>query len=285
MILITIKRSLINSRSLPGQILAFIVAFFIPLSQIYVYYLKPKEIQDSQSVQYMGQMSEPNVEVRGKANNLELTTFSWKKIHSYLGSHMKMLFSCGVVLKWSLLWILMEIGFRLIEANTMILWISNYRDVNSTLHYFTDAVTLFFSIGCVILASLVKHQKLLAWEFWIFLSCLLVMGCFAFGTGKPKFVGVSYVMYGMCACLYHFMVTTCSAMVAKHLSQESYGMIFGLNTWFSVLAASVFSVLLNDLKIEDQFSAFGFYYWGVFLIVIVMMIIGVILKNRKGYVM
>ena len=90
-----------------------------------------------------------------------------------------------------------------------------------------------------------------------------------------------YVSYGgfiLFGALYAFTITIASAEVAKHLEEDSYGLVFGINTLIALILQSVLTiVVVSDggfaLTIINQYTVYAFYFIFVGLLYLLYYII------------
>ncbi|KAJ6636071.1 Thiamine transporter 2, partial [Pseudolycoriella hygida] len=72
---------------------------------------------------------------------------------------------------------------------------------------------------------------------------------------------VSYVGYLIFCVLYSFTITVASAEVAKHLEDDSFGLVFGINTLVAVVLQTILTVTVvsEDVLSLTVFQQFTFY--------------------------
>lgn len=91
---------------------------------------------------------------------------------------------------------------------------------------------------------------------------------------------VSYIGYLIFVTLFHFLITIASAEIAKHLVEDSFGLVFGINTMFALLAQSIltFAVVSESgfkLDIFNQYLVLAIYHFvlgGIYVIVFIVSI-------------
>lgn len=103
---------------------------------------------------------------------------------------------------------------------------------------------------------------------------------------KTSNLYVSYVGYTLFCTLFAFTITICSAEVAKRLADDTFGLIFGINTLValimqSILTFVVVSETIMKLNVITQFLIYaGFYFVFAFLYILNIMF-NILMKRDK----
>lgn len=108
----------------------------------------------------------------------------------------------------------------------------------------------------------------------------LLQGGAIFLASMTEHRWVSYIGYLIFVTLFHFLITISSAEIAKHLEEDSYGLVFGINTMFALLAQSIltFTIISESgfkLDIFGQYLVLGVYHFilgGIYVVVFVISI-------------
>ncbi|XP_058446120.1 folate transporter 1-like [Malaya genurostris] len=90
---------------------------------------------------------------------------------------------------------------------------------------------------------------------------------------------VSYVGYTVFGILHAFAITLVSSEIAKHISDDSFALIFGINTMVGLISQTLLTVAIVDsdgwfaLDVRGQFTvyAFGFLSVGVVFVVFLLL--------------
>lgn len=194
--------------------------------------------------------------------------FSWTKAKGLLWSHFKSGYTDKTVLLWSFWWALMQTGFRMVYAYNQPLWHFIEPDREIEYNGFAEAgLTLFGALGAL-LAGKLNQQFVERAAIWIMVACSLCQGTFSVLAGQTRKVFLSYAMYMMFGAAYYFMVTVCSAIVAKNLVRDSFGLIFGINTWMGLLFTVIFTVFVVSgsvvtLNPREQYTIYGYYFFAL----------------------
>lgn len=137
------------------------------------------------------------------------------------------------------------------------------------------ALTLFGALAAFLAGSL-KSPLFIKFDLWILTFCSLLEGILIIISSQTSSIWVAYLMYITVGILYQFMITIASALVAAQLADDSFALIFGINTLISVLMQSILTAVLItwiELDTRDQFLAYGIYFIvlaGIFLVTAIL---------------
>lgn len=138
-------------------------------------------------------------------------------------------------------------------------------------------VTLLGAAGAMTagLMSGVRHKQ---WHMWILTICSLLMGAFMIISAITNLVWVAYTMYVLFGVVYFFVITIASAIVAQNLSDDSFGLIFGINTLLALILQTILTlVVVTDtglgLDPRAQYIVYGSYFIVLALIYVVTFVL------------
>lgn len=142
-----------------------------------------------------------------------------------------------------------------------------------------EAVLTLLGTGGAILAGYIKT----AWsgKGELVLSAIsIIEGAVLLLASQTNEVFVCYGAYIIFGALYHFMITIVSAEIAKNILEDSYGLVFGLNTILAlVLQTILILVFISESGFNlgtnprGQFLVYGGYFMVIALIFLVMGIV------------
>lgn len=185
-------------------------------------------------------------------------------------------FSNRYVAKWSIWWALSTGGFIQIQAYIQPLWSEIHSGSDSSLHNGTVEALLTL-VGC--LAALSTGFMKTDWKQKgeIVLSiCSMLSGTALLISSQTQYILVSYACYIAFGGLYHFVITIASSEVAKYILEDSYGLVFGLNTLVALILQTLATLFLVTgdigwaLNPRDQHLAYGIYHLGIAVIFIII---------------
>lgn len=99
--------------------------------------------------------------------------------------------------------------------------------------------------------------------------CSICEGALLLTSSQTTSLILCYACYVGFGALYHFMITVASAEVAQHIVEDSYGLIFGLNTLLALALQTILTLALvtGDLGYKlaprNQHLAYGVYHFGI----------------------
>nr|CAD7257730.1 unnamed protein product [Timema shepardi] len=85
--------------------------------------------------------------------------------------------------------------------------------------------------------------------------CSLVEAAILFVSSQSQVMWLAYFCYAMFVVVYYAMFTITNAEVAKNIHEDSYGLIFGANTLFSLVLQTVLTLIVmsgNGLALASR---------------------------------
>lgn len=244
----------LNQISLAAVCLVTIIAVFLP---------RVKSEKGKVSMRTL-----PVVELQ----NIELITNEPKErkvsyTREYLKKIMEELKVCSKnqeLLKWSLWWALASCGVYQVQNYTQSLWKEMQNDPDDV----ANGVVEFVCTALGAFLSLVIHHLSINWERhgqMILFVTSAVVSALLYLCSQTQTVMVAYVSYVVIASIYHMLITAASVNVAKELSSNNHGLIFGCNTFVAVCLQSLLTFVVVDsrvlhLNIRKQFVVYSGYF-------------------------
>lgn len=184
-----------------------------------------------------------------------------------MGFQLRTAYSNRHVLLWSVWYAVGICGFFQVIYYVQILWIHIDNRAEVMWNGALEAFTTLLGALVALLASRV-HDKALKSTRILWALVLVAMGqagsLFVAANTDNRFV--SYGGYSMYFVLHTFAITISSAEVAKQLPSDSFGLIFGINTFIALVLQSILTlVVVSDsrgyrLDIVEQFNIYGCIY-------------------------
>lgn len=172
-----------------------------------------------------------------------------------------------LVVLWSVWYVMGVCGSLQVFYYVQMLWIhiDNRPEV-----MWNGAVEAFITLSCAAVALLasrvresVLHSSRILWALVIIAICQGAI-IFMFANTENRFI--SYAVYTLYYLLHTFTITISSAEVAKRLPEDSYGLIFGINTFIALVLQCVLTLLVVtdvfgfDFNIVQQFNIYACCY-------------------------
>lgn len=125
-------------------------------------------------------------------------------------------------------------------------------------------LTLLGALGAVG-AGYITSKRFEAMNLWVLTVCSAIQGGVLLWSTLTDSVWTSYVAYVIFGMMTHFMVTTASVNVAKRLNDDSFGLVFGINTLAALVFQSVLTLIVISeggfaLGARDQFVVYSAYF-------------------------
>ncbi|XP_018319614.1 thiamine transporter 2 [Agrilus planipennis] len=199
-----------------------------------------------------------------------------------LKTHFTESFSQTYVVKWSLWWSLATSAFIQVQNYMQPLW-KEIGDNGDTYNGVVEA--LLTIMGCVgaLLVGYLKVDWTNKGELLLSI-CSMVSATFIIISSQATSVILSYVCYVLYGGFYHCMITIASMEIAKKIPTDSYGLVFGINTFLALLVSTLLTMVFVtgtmgwSLAIRDQHLVYGFYN---IVITVIFIIIGTISWYRS----
>lgn len=210
----------------------------------------------------------------------------YKSAFTLMKQHFKQIYTNMYVMKWSFWWALATCGFIQVQTYMQPLWdeISDKQDRA----YYNGAVEAILTILGFIGALIAGISKV-DWQNkgeLVLSLCSICEGALLLISSQTESLILCYACYIGFGAIYHFMITTASAEVAKYIVEDSYGLIFGFNTFIALSLQTIMMLTLTSgsigyaLSPRNQYLAYGVYH---FIIAALYIIIGLIswIKSDK----
>ncbi|XP_076028355.1 thiamine transporter 1-like [Oratosquilla oratoria] len=191
---------------------------------------------------------------------------SLKEVVGYLWSDFRDAYSSTHLLKWSVWWAFATCGNYQIGNYIQPLWLtvkpSEDDGGETSWNGAVEAVqTLLSALAAFSVGFLHVNWDLLG-EMTLAVISLLdgLLLCF---MGATESIWVAYINYIFFRVSYQVLITVASFQVAKKLRADSYGLVFGINMFFSLLMQTILTVVVVDVllvPIRIQFVIYGLYF-------------------------
>ncbi|XP_035906112.1 thiamine transporter 1-like isoform X2 [Anopheles stephensi] len=184
------------------------------------------------------------------------------------------------VVQWSLWWALAMAGFIQVQVYVQLLWHEIDQDQGTLFNGGAEALLTLLGAISALAAGYIANRIFEQWALWILTVCSGLQGGLIFYSGFATNIWVAYVLYILFGTLYLFMVTMASAIVAKYLEEDSFGLIFGINTFVAIGVQALLTLATISerglmLDPRDQFKVYG----GYFLVLSIIYLIAAIVAS------
>lgn len=195
--------------------------------------------------------------------------FSLKRASRLIWKHFKESYSNRTVLIWSIWWATCQAGFFLVINYVQLLW--QEIDPNQE-NFYNGAVEALLTLFGALSATLAGHVLKTSFEkydIYLLTMCSFIEGGLILISSATSSIYLSYIMYILFGILFHFIITLVTAFVARYLSDDSFALIFGINTLIALAIQTIFTVIfVTDsasltFTPRQQFDVFGYYFIGL----------------------
>lgn len=189
-----------------------------------------------------------------------------KRAFGLLSTHFLAAYRNRRVILWSVWYAIAMCMHVLITSYIQVLW--NEID-NSSEMIWNGAVEAAVTLGGATVALLAGyvHSTVLNQNRIIFVVSVLTLckGASVILMSLTTLRWISYIGYFIFYVLYSFSITIASAEIAKHLVEDSFGLVFGINTLMGLLVQTIITIVVVSesglaLPIIEQYSVYAAFY-------------------------
>ncbi|XP_052859941.1 folate-like transporter 3 [Anopheles cruzii] len=226
---------------------------------------------------------EATLSPKSKPATAPRATFSASRAVRLLGRHFIAAYRQVPVVQWSLWWALAMAGFIQVQVYVQLLWHEIDEDQGTLFNGGAEAVLTLLGALSAIIAGYVANRIFERWALWILTVCSGLQGGLVLYSGFATNIWVAYTLYILFGALYLFMITMASAIVAKYLEEDSFGLIFGINTFLAIGVQALLTLATISerglmLDPREQFKVYG----GYFLVLSIIYLIAAVVSFTYG---
>lgn len=245
----------LNFITFGAQIASAVWAVFLPKVKSSLYFHRNSNSNDD--------LMNDSADVEKKKTNKN----RFREAFRLLWTHFRCAYSNVDILVWSLWYSAAMCGYLQVISYIQVLWteIDNSQEViwNGAV----EAVITLLGAGVALLAGYLHSTKLNQQRSLFALMFLAACeGSAIFLASSTPHRVVSYIGYMIFCVLYSFTITVASAEVAKHLEDDSFGLVFGINTFVAVLLQTILTLtVVSDeglaLTVFQQYTVYAVYFF------------------------
>lgn len=192
--------------------------------------------------------------------------FNWNRACKLFVQHLRDAYTNSVVIMWSIWWSLAMCGQLQVISYAQILWKEINNGQESSYNGGVEAaVTVLGAIGAFT-AGYLNNSDNKYCHMWLLNICSMLMGAFLMISAFTNIIWLAYSMYILFGVFYFFVITLANATVAQNISDDSFGLIFGINTLMALIVQSLLTMVVVDdisnlqLNIRQQYLVYGGYF-------------------------
>jgi len=212
-----------------------------------------------------------------------------RRAASYLAQDARTAYSTPSVVQWSVWWAFATCGNLQVGNYIQPLWeeIAPWEDFDTEGALYNGLVEASNTLLGALAAFTLGHLRL-NWSFLGEPTLALfsaINGCLLLTMALTSYIGVAYVTYVFFRIIYQMLITICSFQVALAIPPDSYGLVFGINTFFALLLETLLTVaVVNkggfELAPRPQFQVYGGYFLDLALLFVILLIVTI---RRRGW--
>lgn len=210
--------------------------------------------------------------------------FSYERATKLLWKHFLDSYSNPTVVQWSVWWALAMAGFFLVQFYVQILWMV-VEDREHLLNAMVEAILTALGALSAFFAGFLTSKTFRKYDMWVLTLCSLLQGIMIVISSQTHQIYVAYAMYILFGVLFSFMITLATAFVAHELADDSFALIFGINTLIALVVQTIITLIVMtwlNLSIRMQYLIFGCYFIVLSLIYLVASVAKTIFYRDVG---
>ncbi|XP_031830558.1 thiamine transporter 2 [Nomia melanderi] len=189
------------------------------------------------------------------------------------------------VVKWSLWWAFSTCGYLQVVSYIQLLWQTAVSHDDKIYNGAVDS--LYTIIGTITVFCIGKMPFNWSLIGDIVVSIMSFMeGILLLAASYSYSIWLLYGYYIVFGIIYHTMHTVASFEVAKCISENSYGLIFGVNTFFALLLQTVLTAIVVNgslgLSLRSQYFTYGGYFIVIAMLYTIIGIFNIAQYFKKG---
>ncbi|KAI4502894.1 hypothetical protein M0802_001938 [Mischocyttarus mexicanus] len=166
-----------------------------------------------------------------------------KRACELLWKHFLNAYTNSDVVKWSMWWALSTCGYLQITSYAQLVWQTTVQSYDEIYNGAVDAIYAIIGALTVFTVAKIPLNWPLIGDFMLTIFALMEGGLIILCSYSYN-TWVQYAAYIIFGVIYHTMVTVASFEVAKYISEDSYGLIFGTNIFFALLFQSLLTLIV-----------------------------------------
>nr|CAD7573188.1 unnamed protein product [Timema californicum] len=254
----------LNYLTLGSLCLATLWAVLLPPAKENIYFQRISQSNEGSSEAKHRVQQQSNVEMvagtQALSSDMNTMTYCQKcsKIYTLLWKDFVAAFTNWYVVKWSIWWALATCGYLQVTTYVQLLYETileeNKQEDNELYNGAVEAISTLLGACATLACSWLKVDWRTNGE-TVLALCSLVEAAILFVSSQSQVMWLAYFCYAMFVVVYYAMFTITNAEVAKNIHEDSYGLIFGANTLFSLVLQTVLTLIVmsgNGLALASR---------------------------------
>lgn len=181
-------------------------------------------------------------------------------------AHFVSSFSKIYVIKWSLWWTLSYCGYLQVQSYMQPLWaVIQPDDEETSYNGAVEAILTVLGFLGALFGGVLNVDWPMKGDLAISIVGLLE-GFILLYISQTESIFICYVCYIVFGGFFHFMITIASSEIAKHISEDGYGLVFGITTFVALVFQSVLTAVVVTKNVgfalgpRDQYFTYGCFF-------------------------
>ncbi|KAH8358648.1 hypothetical protein KR093_001516 [Drosophila rubida] len=265
----------LNYITLATQILAMLWAFSLPKVKKSLYFHREPHSTEptlAPAIPKPGEQQEPVAIVEADMVSQQASTQMQSSAGALLWQHFHNAYTNPRVVQWSLWYAIGLAGYLQVTYYMQVLWKVIEPEPQIAWNGAVDAVLTALAALCALAAGYLHTGRLRPRASLLVLSVLSALeGGSVLLCCWTENIYWSYVGFVIFGALYGFTITVASAEVARNLQEDSFGLVFGINTLLALVFQSLLTIIVVSetgfaLNPVGQYTVYAFYFIAVSVI-------------------
>ncbi|XP_034488291.1 thiamine transporter 1 [Drosophila innubila] len=206
-----------------------------------------------------------------------------------LWSHFRSAYTNPMVLQWSLWYAIGLAGYLQVTTYMQVVWKSFENEPTIVWNGGVDAALTALAALFALLAGYLHAGRLKSRASLLSLAVLSALegGCVLLASWTTN-IYISYLGYVLFGALYGFTITVASAELASSLVEDSFALIFGINTLVALVLQTLLTLVVVsesgglNLTTFEQFTVYAFYFIIIGTVYFIAVIVESVLNRSNG---
>ena len=190
-----------------------------------------------------------NLSIGNQNETTEVNKRTWRDKLIVMWLDFKTSYSNKQLLKWSLWWAFATCGAHQVSNFIQTLWQIFFREPDTNINIvYNGAVEAASTLAGAVAAFCIMFTKL-NWDIFgeIFIGFVSVVDSVLLVTmAMTQSIWLCYVFYVIFRASYQLVKTIATYQIAKHLTKQRYGLVFGCNTFVAAALQSLLTLVVVD---------------------------------------
>jgi len=192
--------------------------------------------------------------------------------------HFKISYSNRTVIIWSIYYAISVCFYNQIISYIQVLWITINDSKDNLFNGYVEGILTTLSVASSLIAGKIRINFLRS-EFHTLISLIVLstlQGVAILVASLSQSLMSCYILYICYGMFYAFGITICASEIASKLPEDTYGLIFGVNTFLGLIVQTLVTITFVSsgflLPPREQYQIYSYSFFilaGVFLVILI----------------